>query len=79
MPDPGPESNLERLLVGCRPQVVASTWKHFSLSFIRLCHKQEAIVIVDEGGPESWKPMLEADVDGIQTDHPADLIRFLLK
>jgi glycerophosphoryl diester phosphodiesterase len=77
MPDPGPESQLESLLIQCQPQVVASTWRYFSTSLVRRCHESRALVIVDDGGPETWKPMLEAQVDGIQTDHPAELIQLL--
>ena len=77
MPDPGPESQLESLLNQCQPQVVASIWKYFSAGFARRCHEKRALVIVDDGGPETWKPMLEAGVDGIQTDHPAGLIQLL--
>lgn len=79
MPDPGPERNLESLLEDCKPQIVASTWKYFSPNFIRRCHESQAIVIVDEGEEASWQPMLDAKVDGIQTDQPEKLIRFLRK
>ena len=79
MPDPGPEKNLQLLLQGCKPQVVASVWKHFSPTFVRHCHEQSAIVIVDDEGPETWKTMLDAGVDGIQTDQPAALIHYLVK
>jgi glycerophosphoryl diester phosphodiesterase len=79
MPDPGPEKNLQQLLQRCKPQVVASVWKYFSPTFVSCCHEHKAIVIVDDEGPETWKAMLEAGVDGIQTDQPAELIRYLSK
>ena len=77
MPDPGPEKNLAKLLADHKPRVVASVWEHFSKSFVEACHKAGAIVICDEDGTECWKDMLAWGTDGIQTDHPADLIKYL--
>lgn len=77
MPDPGPEMFLPSLLTGVKPRVVASTWKHCSKTFVEKCHAAGALVFTDDGGPDTWQPLLERGVDGIQTDHPADLIRLL--
>ena len=74
MPDPGPEKNLSTLLKVHRPPVVASVWRHCSQLFVETCHLSNAIVIVDDQGPETWKSLLEWKVNGIQTDHPAELI-----
>ena len=79
MPDPGPERYLSELLTLRNPRVVASAWKHFSLDFGKRCHDHGAIVIVDEGERSSWSPMLDFGADGIQTDHPEELIKFLGK
>jgi glycerophosphoryl diester phosphodiesterase len=77
MPDPGPEKFLSDLLTIHQPPIVASTAKYFSESFATLCHQKNAIVIVDDKDPTSWVPLLEAGADGIQTDHPKELIEFL--
>lgn len=77
MPDPGPESGLAKLLADCKPAIVASMWKYFSPTFAERCHKNGAIVIVDEDGKECWQSLLDYKADGIQTDHPAELIEFL--
>jgi glycerophosphoryl diester phosphodiesterase len=77
MPDPGPESGLAKLLADCKPAVVASMWKYFSPTFSERCHNNGAIVIVDEDGKECWQSLLDYKADGIQTDHPAELIEFL--
>ena len=77
MPDPGPESNLARLIEKEKPRIVASDWRRFSKSFVDTCHAAGAIVICDENGTECWKDMVAWGTDGIQTDHPADLIQFL--
>jgi glycerophosphoryl diester phosphodiesterase len=77
MPDPGPETGLPALLDSAKPRVVASSWGNLSKTFVEKCHAAKAIVIVDDKGPDTWKPMLEWGVDGIQTDRPADLIKLL--
>jgi glycerophosphoryl diester phosphodiesterase len=77
MPDPGPEKNLAKLLETEKPRIVASVWKQFSKSFVDACHAANAIVICDEEGTECWKDMLTWGTDGIQTDHPEQLIQYL--
>jgi len=77
MPDPGLETALPALLDSIKPRVVASSWDNLSKTFVDKCHAANAIVIVDDKGSDTWKPMLEWGVDGIQTDQPADLIKLL--
>ncbi len=79
MPDPGPGWLLPLTLKMLHPPVVASVWDDFSRDFAEKCHEAGALVIVDEdkGGPAEWGKMLEWGVDGIQTDDPEGLIRFL--
>lgn len=77
MPDPGPAENLPALLETFKPEVVASVWKYYGEAFAERCHEAGALVIVDESGPECWEEALEWRTDGIQTDHPGELIAFL--
>lgn len=77
MPDPGPERNLPKLLEDLQPRVVASVWRYYSKAFVDQCHAAGAIVIVDESDPSCWEQAIAWGSDGIQTDHPEDLIRFL--
>lgn len=77
MPDPGPEKNLGRVLERFRPRVVASDYSRCSVDFVKACHAAGAIVIADDDGKESWQPMLDWGMDGIQTDDPEGLIRVL--
>ena len=79
MPDPGPIANLPAVLKRFQPAVVASVWKHCSKRFVEMCHQAGAIVIVDDHGPETWHDLLDWGVDGIQTDHPEELIELLGK
>ncbi len=77
MPDPGPEKNLQALLQRFHPPLVATTWEHLTPSFARRCHQVGAKVIMDDRQPDCWSQALEWGCDGIQTDHPAELIKFL--
>ena len=81
MPDPGPEHNLAGIFdrLSPPPRVIASVARYCSDSFVNTSHVQRAIVIVDEGTREDWPAMLAWGVDGIQTDHPGDLIEYLRK
>jgi len=74
MPDPGPEKYLPELIKRFHPDVIAAVWKYMSESFVKTCHDAGAIVIVDDKGPDTWKPMIDWGVDGIQTDRPKELI-----
>lgn len=77
MPDPGPGKNLARILETVSPKVVASVWEHMNASFVEACHGVGAKVIVDDDGPDTWDALLGWGVDGIQTDHVADLVALL--
>ncbi len=77
MPDPGPQENLPKIIERFRPSVIAAVWRYYSQSFVEECHQAGAIVIVDESGPDCWQDALTWNSDGIQTDHPAELIALL--
>jgi len=79
MPDPGPEKNLLKLFNVYQPAIVATVWEHCSASFVHFCHQRDALVFMDEDRPEDWARAIEWGVDGIQTDDPERLIRFLKK
>jgi glycerophosphoryl diester phosphodiesterase len=76
MPDPGPEENLPKLLE-TKPRVVASVWRFYSPAFVKACHDAGAIVMVDESDPSCWEDAIAWGSDGIQTDHPEELIALL--
>lgn len=77
MPDPGEFPRLDPLIRTTKPRVVAAVWRHFSREFVTTCHAHQALTIVDEGGKESWPLAIEWGADGIQTDHPQELIEYL--
>jgi len=79
MPDPGAEKNLDEVLAKLKPGVIATDMGVLSKTFVEKCHANGARVFVDEkeGTESEWKKILEWGTDGIQTDHPEELIRFL--
>lgn len=77
MPDPGPEENLLKVVERFQPSVIAAVWRYYSRSFATKCHQAGAIVIVDESTPACWEDAIAWNSDGIQSDHPAQLIAFL--
>lgn len=79
MPDPGPAAQLPAILETWRPKVVASVQKYCTEDFVKQCHAAGAIVFVDEKTPDDWDQFLQWKVDGIQTDHPEDLVKRLTR
>ena len=77
MPDPGPEENLPEVIERFKPAVIAVVWRYYSQSFAAKCHQAGAIVIVDESNPACWQDALAWGTDGIQSDHPEQLISLL--
>lgn len=79
MPDPGRESDLPMLLKRFQPRVIASYCNRISPRFLKTCHEAGAVVIADDRSPKDWKQVLAWGLDGIQTDHPQELIDYLKK
>ena len=80
MPDQGPIKMLPKLFKRFPDvKVIASVWRFYSHEFAKMCHEQGAIVICDEDAsdPAEWQQALDWEVDGIQTDDPEALIKFL--
>lgn len=80
MPDPGTRKMLPRLLERFpEPAVVAPVWRSFTADFSGLVHAQGGLVFVDDddGNPEEWAQAVAWGADGIQTDQPAALLKWL--
>ena len=79
MPDPESEKSLPGMLRDTTPKIVAPVWDDFSSTFSEKCHKAGAIVFVDEQQSDAanWQQAIDWKADGIQTDAPEMLIRFL--
>jgi glycerophosphoryl diester phosphodiesterase len=76
MPDFGSSSNLSQ---AGEIHVLATDMDHLSRRLTRLAHRKNILVFCDdsEESPIEWKKMIDMNADGIQTDKPEKLIRFL--
>ena len=80
MPDPGTVKMLPKLFKRFEGvQVVSPVWRNFSKEIVDLSHNEKAMVFVDEGDsdPNEWALALSWGTDGIQTDDPEALIKFM--
>ena len=79
MPDPIFNWLLPRTLNYMKPKVVAGSFDTFSKKFADECHEHGAVTIIDEDNsdPKEWRQAIDMGADGIQTDEPEQLIKFL--
>ena len=79
MPDPGPKENIIKVVKEVQPRVIATDMGELSEEYMKIAHDNNVKVIADEqhGNIEEWIKMLDWGTDGIQTDKPEELIRFL--
>jgi len=81
MPDPGNEKNVLPVIEKIHPLVIAPVMDDFSETYVKTCHANDVKVFVDEdkGTEEEWDWILNLGTDGIQTDNPEELIKFIKK
>lgn len=79
MPDPGNEKNIESVIEQIQPRVLAPVMSDFSENYVKIAHAKNVKVFVDEkrGTEKEWTHILDYGTDGIQTNDPERLIRFL--
>lgn len=78
MPDPDLGEIEETILVH-KPSVIAPVMSQFNPEYLELAHINNVKVFVDEadGTVEEWARIIELGIDGIQTDHPEELIKYI--
>ncbi|ADF52835.1 glycerophosphoryl diester phosphodiesterase [Zunongwangia profunda SM-A87] len=79
MPDPGNERRLKKVLNRIKPKFVASDMGVLTPTFLTTAYSQEVKVFVDDAAANTneWQKIIDWGVDGIQTNHPQELIDFL--
>ena len=79
MPDCGDEINLKPTIEEVQPIVVAPVMSDFSETYVKTAHAKGVKVILDEkeGTIEEWNRILNLGTDGIQTDDPEALIKYI--
>jgi len=79
MPDPGPSGNINNLIKQVQPLVIATDMGELSEEYMKIAREHHTMVFVDEdkGDEAEWTRILDWGTEGIQTDKPHELIRFL--
>jgi glycerophosphoryl diester phosphodiesterase len=81
MPEAGSVENAKHLIERLRPRVIAFDAGDFTPEIIRVVKEANARIYVDRMGktdaPAGWQSAIDAGADGIQTDHPAELVQYL--
>jgi glycerophosphoryl diester phosphodiesterase len=81
MPEAGTAENAKHLIEVLHPQVLAFGAGDFKPDVISVAKEANAHIYVDRLGPAdnpaSWQAAIDAGADGIQTDHPAELVKYL--
>jgi glycerophosphoryl diester phosphodiesterase len=81
MPEAGSVENVKHLIERLSPRVIAFDTGDFTPEIIRLAKEANARIYVDRMGktdaPAGWQSAIDAGADGIQTDHPAELVEYL--
>ncbi len=80
MPDTTGVQDLEKVKKEFEPAAVSPSFSAISKEYVEKCHALGMKLFIDEEGKDyraCWNQMLAWGVDGIQTDHPAELIEFL--
>jgi glycerophosphoryl diester phosphodiesterase len=81
MPEAGQVDQAQRIVEMLHPKVLAFDAGDFRPEVIAIAKKANALIYVDRLGaadnPQSWQDAIDAGADGIQTDHPEDLVKYL--
>lgn len=79
MPDPGSAKNIAKVAKEVQPQVIATDMGKLNADYMKIAHENNLIVFVDEdkGNTQEWQRILDWGTEGIQTNKPEELIRFL--
>jgi glycerophosphoryl diester phosphodiesterase len=81
MPEADSVENAKHLIEQLHPRVIAFDARDFTPEIIRVVKEANVQIYVDRLGPADnpagWQSAIDAGADGIQTDHPAELVKYL--
>lgn len=81
MPEANNPDHLKQIFAEGDPPVIAFDARDFSDENIALAKGAKALIYVDRLGgndnPTAWEEAMHRGADGIQTDHPGELVEFL--
>jgi len=81
MPEANNPDHLKQIFAEGHPPVIAFDARDFSGENIAIAKGVKALSYVDRLGasdnPAAWEDAIRRGADGIQTDHPGELVEFL--
>jgi len=81
MPEANSPDHLKQIFAEGHPSAIAFDERDFSAENIAIAKGAKALIYVDRLGasdnPTAWEDAIRRGADGIQTDHPGDLVVFL--
>jgi glycerophosphoryl diester phosphodiesterase len=81
MPEANNPDRLQQIFAEGHPSVIAFDARDFTAENIAIAKAAKALVYVDRLGPSdnpaAWEDAIRRGADGIQTDHPGELVEFL--
>jgi len=81
MPESDSVEHVKKLIDGLHPKVIAFSAHDWKPEIIKLAKDAQAEVYVDRMGstdaPAGWQSAIDEGADGIQTDRPGELVRYL--
>jgi glycerophosphoryl diester phosphodiesterase len=81
MPEADNPNHLKQIFAEGHPPAIAFDARDFSVENIAIAKSARALVYVDRLGsndnPAAWEDAIHLGADGIQTDHPGELVEFL--
>ena len=81
MPEAGQAESARMLVTTLHPKVLAFSAGDFKPEVIAIAKEGNALIYVDRLGSAdnvaTWQEAIDWGADGIQTDHPEDLVRYL--
>jgi len=81
MPEAGQAESAQRLVDSLHPRVLAFSASDFKPEVIAIAKKAHALIYVDRLGTAdtaaAWQEAIDWGADGIQTDHPEELVKYL--
>lgn len=81
MPESSSVENVKHIISELHPSVIAFGARDFTPEIIQITKAANAAIYVDRLGPAdnpaSWQAAIDAGADGIQTDHPEQLVKYL--
>lgn len=82
MPESVSVDVVKQLIATLHPRVIAFGAKDWTPEIIRLAKQSKAELYVDRMGstdnPAGWQIAIDEGADGIQTDHPGELVQYLI-